>query len=180
MVTVFESWPNCTEGMHTVTVATTQQTLSLQSKNGKHVLCWLHHTRLSTWFVAKFQMIQLFLYAHCNFFCSFQIKLRMQRSSLLWVSVFICFICFNTVWTFSHFASMNCANFVPECLYLCFRRARLWEGHPVWADSGQIRLHPPVVRRPAPRWGGLRLREGQAAPGHHAEGRARPPGERAP
>lgn len=60
--------------------------------------------------------------------------------------------------------------------FLC-RWTRLWKGHTVWEDSGKVWLHSSLIWRSAPRGGGLRLWQGQTAPGHHAEGRTGAPGK---
>lgn len=103
-------------------------------------------------------------------FYKFQTKLKMPRSSLLWVGMhifqFFALILSQSL-TYSH------KWFFP----LYFRWAWFWKGHSVWENSCKIRLHPSVIRRSAPCWSGLWLWEGQAAPGHHAEGRACPPGK---
>lgn len=143
-----------------------------------NVYCWFLSVHflpewLSRWFVAKKYYYSKHIVCNCKplfFLFSFQTKSRMLRSSLLWVSMhWFCTFAGPNVWK----------TLFTNIRSLYFRWARLWKGHPVWEDGSKVWLHPLVIWGSAPRWGGFWLREGQAAPGHHAEGRARTPGRRA-
>lgn len=150
---------------------------------------FLHFLWLSEGFVT---FLWLRILGFCNFitvhtvtflFCKFQTKLKMPRSSLSWVSMhfpdlllFFCSLLKYWPLTLSHPLTCSFAYLLKWFFQLCFRWAWFWKGHSVWENSCKVWLHPSVIRGSAPCWSGLWLREGQAAPGHHAEGRACSPG----